>query len=242
MPLWTTSLSRTIPLTSCVSDIEPPDFFSTFTLSRSTEYSPSFFSAMPTTALTTSLDRGSASSEMSFDCMLVRATFRSDSSSVGGTSLASSASTSSDLSAAAWYPSTMTDECTSFLSSFSAFSSRAPPNTTDEVVPSPTSLSMVFEISTIILAAGCWTSISFSMVAPSLVMVTSPSESTSILSRPRGPRLVRTRSATRRAAAMLLFCASRPFCCSALSFRTSTGPCGVCWIDAMFRAAQRALY
>ena len=119
------------------------------------------------------------------------------------------------------------------LSNSSAFSSRAPPNTTDEVVPSPTSLSTVFEISTIIFAAGCCTSISLSIVAPSFVIVTSPRESTSILSRPRGPRLDRTNSDTSFAAVMLFCCASLPFCCKALSFRTITGPCGVCCIDAM---------
>ena len=35
------------------------------------------------------------------------------------------------------------------------------------------------------------------------------------------------------AAVMLFCCASLPFCCNALSFRTITGPCGVCCIDAM---------
>jgi hypothetical protein len=56
----------------------------------------------------------------------------------------------------------------------------------------------------IILAAGWSMSISLRMVAPSLVMTTSPMLSTSILSMPFGPRVVRTASATAFAAAMLL--------------------------------------
>ena len=79
---------------------------------------------------------------------------------------------------------------------------------TTEVVPSPTSLSCNWESSTMILPAGCWTSSYFKMVAPifgefsefekfwfflpSLVTVTSPISSTSILSRPYGPRDVFT--------------------------------------------------
>ena len=46
------------------------------------------------------------------------------------------------------------------------------------------------------LAAGCSTSRSLRIVAPSLVMVTSPMSSTSILSRPTGPREVFTMFAT----------------------------------------------
>jgi len=59
---------------------------------------------------------------------------------------------------------------------------------------------LVLATSMTILAAGCATSISFRMVAPSLVMTTSPIESTSILSMPRGPRVDLTVSAMRRAA------------------------------------------
>ncbi len=66
------------------------------------------------------------------------------------------------------------------------------------------------------------------MVAPSFVIVTSPKESTNILSRPRGPRLLLTKFATSFAAAILFCCASLPFCCNALSLRTSTGPFGPC--------------
>ena len=94
---------------------------------------------------------------------------------------------------------------------------------TAEVVPSPTSLSVAFETSTSIFAAGCWTSISLSMVAPSLVMVTSPSESTSILSMPRGPTELLTISAISFAAWMLFLWASLPLDWLLPSFRMRTG-------------------
>eukprot|EP00733_Pompholyxophrys_punicea_P002379 Pompholyxophrys_punicea_v1_NODE_1808_length_545_cov_30.157143.p2 type:complete len:113 gc:universal NODE_1808_length_545_cov_30.157143:60-398(+) len=58
---------------------------------------------------------------------------------------------------------------------------------TTEVVPSPTSLSCCCANSTRTLAAGCSTSNNLRIVAPSLVTVTSPISSTSILSRPTGP-------------------------------------------------------
>jgi len=81
---------------------------------------------------------------------------------------------------------------------------------TAEVVPSPHSSSSVLDTSTTILAAGCCTSRSFSMVTPSLVMVTSPTVSTIILSMPLGPRVLLTMSATVLAALMLLYWASFP--------------------------------
>jgi len=49
------------------------------------------------------------------------------------------------------------------------------------------------------------------MVAPSLVIRTSPLESYIILSIPLGPRLVRTTSATAFAAEILVCLTSRPF-------------------------------
>src|SRR5271156_6704427 len=113
--------------------------------------------------------------------------------------------------------------CTPLSISPSAFSSRAPARMTAEVVPSPTSLSVAFETSTSIFAAGCCTSISLSMVAPSLVMVTSPIESTSILSMPRGPIEVLTISAISFAAWMLFLWASLPLDWLLPSLRMRTG-------------------
>lgn len=74
--------------------------------------------------------------------------------------------------------------CTLFLiNSLALFKSSAAMITT-EVVPSPTSLSYNSDNSTITLAAGCSTSNYLKIVAPSLVTVTSPILSTSILSNP----------------------------------------------------------
>src|SRR6185436_3418108 len=118
--------------------------------------------------------------------------------------------------------------------SSSAFSNKEPAITTDEVVPSPTSLSIDFETSTIILAAGCWISISFRIVAPSFVMVTSPTGETNILSIPRGPRLERTTSATSLAAVILFFCASLSLVSVVPSFKTTIGTCCCCCADIQF--------
>ena len=125
--------------------------------------------------------------------------------------------------AAFLYPSTIIVGWTSWSINDSACSSNAPAKTTAEVVPSPTSLSVVLEISTNIFAAGCWTSISLRIVAPSFVIVTSPKESTNILSIPRGPKLVWTISATILAAAILFFWASLPLVSEPPSFSSTTG-------------------
>lgn len=89
-----------------------------------------------------------------------------------------------------------------FLSMSSAAFSSEPAMTVTVVVPSPASTSCDLERSTSILAVGCETSIILRMVAPSLVMTTSPVPFWIILSMPRGPRDVRTASATAFAATM----------------------------------------
>ena len=75
------------------------------------------------------------------------------------------------------------------LTNSSAFLRSSAAMMTTLVVPSPTSSSWRAASSTRTLAAGCSTSRSCRMVAPSLVMVTSPTSSTIILSKPTGPRL-----------------------------------------------------
>ena len=75
-------------------------------------------------------------------------------------------------------------------------SSSAPQSTTTLVVPSPASMSCDLESSTSILAVGWKTCMWLMMVAPSLVMMTSPSFDWIILSMPLGPSDVRTQSAT----------------------------------------------
>ena len=111
--------------------------------------------------------------------------------------------------------------------SSSARLSSSPASTTAVVVPSPHSWSWVFATSTSIFAAGCSTSISLRIVTPSLVTTTSPIESTSILSRPRGPSVERTESAIAFAAAMLFERAPRPFSRFVPSFSTRIGVCPV---------------
>lgn len=69
------------------------------------------------------------------------------------------------------------------INSFPLFKSSAAKITT-EVVPSPTSLSYICDSSTRTLAAGWVTSSILRIVAPSLVIVTSPISSTNILSKP----------------------------------------------------------
>ena len=63
----------------------------------------------------------------------------------------------------------------------------SPARMTTVVVPSPTSESCDFAMSTRDLAAGCTMSRSFMMVAPSLEMVVVPRSSCTSLSSPRGP-------------------------------------------------------
>ena len=105
--------------------------------------------------------------------------------------------------------------------------SNSPVSTTALVVPSPHSSSWLLATSTIIFAAGCSTSISFNIVAPSFVITTSPIESTSILSIPFGPRVDLTASLMAFAAMMLFPCAPRPLSLFVPSFNTIIGCCPV---------------
>src|ERR1035441_489240 len=107
--------------------------------------------------------------------------------------------------------------------SSSAFLSNSLARTTADVVPSPTMSSWVFAISTIIFAAGCSTSISFRIAAPSFVIVMSPRLSISILSMPRGPKVVFSTSPITRAAIMLFLWASLPLLRVVPSLRMRTG-------------------
>ncbi len=107
--------------------------------------------------------------------------------------------------------------------SSSAFFRSSLARTTAVVVPSPTMSSWVLAISTIIFAAGCSTSISLRIAAPSFVMVMSPSESISILSMPLGPSVVLRTSPMTRAAMMLFLWASLPLLRVVPSLRMRTG-------------------
>ena len=96
------------------------------------------------------------------------------------------------------------------INSLPLFKSSAAKITTD-VVPSPTSLSWIWDNSTRTLAAGWVTSNYLRIVAPSLVIVTSPISSTSILSRPWGPRDVFTMFERERTARMFWVLTSWPY-------------------------------
>ena len=128
-------------------------------------------------------------------------------------------SVSRDTWHAASKPSATLTGCNPRSRSFSACSSRAPARTTTPVVPSPISSSWDCDNSTSNLATWCSTAILSRIVAPSFVMVTSPSGETIILSMPLGPNDVLSNPETDRAAMMLCFCACRPLmrdlaCCS----------------------------
>nr|QNO53751.1 hypothetical protein ONPGGGGH_00050 [Methanosarcinales archaeon ANME-1 ERB6] len=138
-------------------------------------------------------------------------------------SVAISSSTFLALSAASLYPDVITVGCIFCSNSSSAFFSSSPPITTEVLVPSPATSSTVFATSIIIFAAGLSMSISLRMVAPSFVITTSPRESTSILSIPFGPKVVRTAEATAFAAFMFVLCASLPRVRSLPSLNTNTG-------------------
>ncbi|KAH3683016.1 hypothetical protein WICPIJ_006020 [Wickerhamomyces pijperi] len=93
-----------------------------------------------------------------------------------------------------------------------AWSNKAPARTTTPVVPSPISSSWDLDSSTNNLAISLSNSIWERMVAPSLVMVMSPSGEIKILSRPLGPSEVLMMEATALAARIWDFLASTPCC------------------------------
>ena len=128
-------------------------------------------------------------------------------------------SVSSETWQAASKPSATLTGCNPRSRSFSACSSRAPARTTTPVVPSPISSSCDWLNSTNNRATWCSTAILSRIVAPSFVIVTSPSGETIILSMPLGPKLVLNNPETDRAAMMLCFWACNPLmrllaCCS----------------------------
>ena len=199
---WTRSLSSTMPFISSVSSILPPAFFSSFISSVSIVILM-VFSITWRIASTVSFESTSLFDSVPFPviavCAIISRTFVSDSDT--GSDIFSN--TANALSLAILYPLTTTVGCMSILISSSAFLRSSPASMTAVVVPSPTSSSWVFATSTIIFAAGCSICISFKMVTPSLVTITSPMESTSILSIPFGPSVVLTVSPTSLAASML---------------------------------------
>ena len=216
-------MSNTIPLINEVSLIEAPGFLSILIFAKSIFVSPSLLPETNNKASTTIFDNSLASSATSLLIMLVEAIFINTSLLFLSTLIAIFFKILSASSAARAYPSITIVGCTSLSINSCAFSNNAPEKTTDVVVPSPTSLSVVLATSTIIFPAGCCMSISFKIVAPSFVIVTSPRPSTNILSIPLGPNDVFTNCATNVAANMLFFCASFPFVSLEPSFKIKTG-------------------
>ena len=211
MFVCTRSLSMTMPFISSESLILPPTFFSTLMSSMSTVCLPSFTESTDFIAATVSSAILSVDISAPLPVTAVPAIVFNTSSSSTDTVVAIDSKISFAFSAASLYPLAMIVGCISSSSRSSAFLRSSPVSIAAVVVPSPTSSSCVLATSTTILAAGCSMSISFRIVAPSLVITISPSESTSILSMPFGPSVVLTALATAFAAVILLLCASFPF-------------------------------
>ena len=109
------------------------------------------------------------------------------------------------------YPSTTVSGCRPLDSSRAASSRSAPQMSIVAVTPSPLISSCVLPIETIILAAGCLTKSSDTILAPSFVTAILPSVLYSILSRPRGPKVGRRISENTLAAAIIFSWTSVPF-------------------------------
>eukprot|EP00732_Lithocolla_globosa_P003290 Lithocolla_globosa_v1_NODE_2567_length_1950_cov_17.572559.p3 type:complete len:157 gc:universal NODE_2567_length_1950_cov_17.572559:1359-1829(+) len=140
-------------------------------------------------ASTAMLEKKAESAPNSLDDMAVRATFTRHSCPSSSTRVVRLSAMYLHASLlASRKPEIMVVGCNLFLTrSFARLRSSAAMMTT-EVVPSPTSLSCWSASSTKTFAAGCSTSRSLRIVAPSFVTVTSPISSTNILSKPTGPR------------------------------------------------------
>eukprot|EP01139_Manchomonas_bermudensis_P020006 Amastigsp_a677667_92.p3 type:complete len:282 gc:universal Amastigsp_a677667_92:787-1632(+) len=193
---------NTIPLTSSVSSTVPPWSLTTRTSRRSTE--TAFATSMTESTASTAIGaRSGEYCDTTFDESDVIAAPMSASRSLRVIGVDMPRRTSTDLSQAIWKPCAIVDGWMPFSSRVSDCWSSAPARTTTDVVPSPASTSCARDTSTSILATGCTTAIFERIVAPSLVMITSPRPSSIILSMPRGPSDVRTASATAFAAIML---------------------------------------
>mmetsp|Transcript_52102 Transcript_52102/g.111444 ORF Transcript_52102/g.111444 Transcript_52102/m.111444 type:complete len:379 (+) Transcript_52102:815-1951(+) len=204
------SLSITMPRTSRVSSNRPPTLPSILIKSRFTS------------RRSMSATESTASTAISAICRCERLTILEESVVIATSTSASldsseyskvseiSASVSTAIVHARSNPSAMRIGWMPRSSSASAFSRSDPASTTTPVVPSPISSSCDLDSSTRSLPIWCSTFICSRMVAPSLVMVTSPSGLCSILSMPLGPRDVFRMLQTALAARMFAFCASTP--------------------------------
>mmetsp|Transcript_7141 Transcript_7141/g.12308 ORF Transcript_7141/g.12308 Transcript_7141/m.12308 type:complete len:228 (+) Transcript_7141:1394-2077(+) len=195
--------SKTRPSISVLSSMVPPVLL----ITRISRRSSMWGRAGSMTCVTASTAIGDSRLEYWETTLLLRdvvAALNRDSRSSRSTGMATDSRIFNDFCAALSKASEITVGCTPRSSSSWHFFSNAPQITTTEVVPSPATTSCDLESSTSILAAGCVTVIFCRMVAPSLVMMTSPLGAETILSMPRGPRLVRTASATAFALSMFV--------------------------------------
>eukprot|EP00123_Amoebidium_parasiticum_P009232 comp19346_c1_seq1/m.22273 comp19346_c1_seq1/g.22273 ORF comp19346_c1_seq1/g.22273 comp19346_c1_seq1/m.22273 type:complete len:300 (+) comp19346_c1_seq1:845-1744(+) len=207
---WLMSLSTTTPRTSIVSSILPPTLPSILMSSKST--SRLSRSATLITASTAMRAICSWHRLTIFEPRVVIATLTSGCRLLLLTSMWSLMLSRWSLTilAAISKPSAIRMGWMPLSSRISLCSSSAPASTTTPVVPSPISSSCDCDSCTSSFAIWCCTSIFLRIVAPSFVMVTSPSGLTRSLSKPLGPSDVRRIEATLRAAKMCDFCASRP--------------------------------
>mmetsp|Transcript_13083 Transcript_13083/g.52187 ORF Transcript_13083/g.52187 Transcript_13083/m.52187 type:complete len:257 (-) Transcript_13083:119-889(-) len=190
------------PLTSFVSSIVPPSFF----VMRMSFSSTLVAVAGSITCRTESTASGASSAafwDTTLELSEVLAAWMRDSRLESSTGMATSCRISMDFAAAFLKPRATTFGWMPLAKRSLQQPSSAPAVTTTDVVPSPASTSCALESSTIIWAAGCSSFSSLMIVAPSLVISTSPLGRAIILSMPRGPRLVLTMSATALAASML---------------------------------------
>mmetsp|Transcript_23828 Transcript_23828/g.34820 ORF Transcript_23828/g.34820 Transcript_23828/m.34820 type:complete len:292 (-) Transcript_23828:52-927(-) len=194
-------LLRTSPSTISLSSTVPPRRSTTRTSFKSTLlFSKSATLSTESTAIGA---RMSAFWYTILDEREMVAAWIRESRSLRSTGMAMSRRISLALASALTKQSAMMVGCTPFSSSMRTASRKAPAMTTTDVVPSPASMSCDLEMPTSILAVGWNTCMRSKMVAPSLVMMTSPVSLWIILSMPRGPSEVRTASATALAAMML---------------------------------------
>mmetsp|Transcript_10541 Transcript_10541/g.38224 ORF Transcript_10541/g.38224 Transcript_10541/m.38224 type:complete len:271 (-) Transcript_10541:53-865(-) len=207
-PAYENAFLNATPSTRNESRMDPPiTFFTPIILGSSKSWSSVF------TASTHICAKNSFSPPTSLDDSVVIAHFLSSSDFSSGDAPSMETLISRTLStamrAAARNHLMMFCGCTP--SSTNGFASRrnSPARMTTVVVPSPTSESCDFAMSTRLFAAGWTMSRSFMIVAPSLEIVVTPLSSCTSLSRPRGPSVVRMESTTAMHA--LMFEMSCPF-------------------------------
>mmetsp|Transcript_22440 Transcript_22440/g.56634 ORF Transcript_22440/g.56634 Transcript_22440/m.56634 type:complete len:296 (+) Transcript_22440:1040-1927(+) len=197
-----TFCEKTRPWMSSVSSTVPPSFCTTLMLLRSALLSVAG-SAMLKTASTA---RGASRLEFcdtTLEQSDVVVHLMSVSLSAKSTGIAMLRMISSALVLASWKASEIWLGCSPRVSSVCTAFNSPPASTTTLVVPSPASMSCDLDSSTIIFAAGWLTLMCRRIVAPSLVMITSPLCVSIILSIPRGPSDVRTASEMALPAMML---------------------------------------